>query len=535
MTTIPIIKGIEDNSRVKEIGSIYRRLGTSDWRINIKLDPGQRKKNFSLSQLGLMPRRRLLNATAPGDTVRAGYEKEFEICDATEWAHCLIGDCPIKNIREQEDHEQRCFSFEFEGITFFLPQIELARVLFFHYSYMSRLAMMPNGLNEEFDIQPGEEPDITEIHILPTSSLPLSPRGNPAQRRVLAWILLDDEIRRSFSSIAQYQLTEGQELNGHRHWRFRFDPPPLQNVRVSVRGQYLPESEVMFVYEVDSVENLSTRSSKRIEFFDPKLAEQQTGNAMNNQDSGVPTEELQIDDDELASADAGEYELQVPPVILSFSEPAHTTRKPYYGRKRAGAAKGSDEITPSGEARTEVSTDEPTIRGEIPAGVFDGVDDQSDDSHLHLHRFEAFVSMIDHLEAEGCELLSGEIQKLPVLQGHSKYRLPDGNPRCVVFRVLKYDHQIYALVEVDTTDKEKRLSTLLIRQPDNSYDWKSKVEELSQLLVKKSLRWPTKKLDKEFPDGYKRIPHQRTPDNNTLTLDSASLEHWAKRVLAAFF
>ena len=143
--------------------------------------------------------------------------------------------------------------------------------------------------------------------------------------------------------------------------------------------------------------------------------------------------------------------------------------------------------------------------------------------------------MIDHLEAEGCELLSGEIQKLPVLQGHSKYRLPDGNPRCVVFRVLKYDHQIYALVEVDTTDKEKRLSTLLIRQPDNSYDWNSKVEELSQLLVKKSLRWPTKKLDKEFPDGYKRIPHQRTPDNNSLILDSASVEHWAKRVFASFF
>ncbi len=482
-----------------------------------------------------MPRRRLLNATATGDTGRAGYEKELEICDATEWAHCLIGDCPIKNIREQEDYEQRCFSFEYDGITFFLPQIELARVLFFHYSYMSRLAMMPNGLNEEFDIQSGEEPDITEIHILPTSSLPLNPRGNPAQRRVLAWILLDDEVRRSFSSIAQYQLTEGQDLNGHRHWRFRFDPPPLQNVKVSVRGQYLPESEVMFVYEVDSVENLTTRSSKRIEFFDPKLAEQQAGNAMSNQDSGVPTDELQINDDELASSDAGEYELQVPPVILSFSEPAHTTRKPYDGRKRASAGKGSEEKFGTDEAHTEVSTDEPTIRGEIPAGVFDGVDDQSDDSHLYLDRFEAFILMVDLLEAQGCEVLAGEIRKLPVLQGHSKYCLPDGNPRCVVYRVLKYEHQIYALVEVDTTDKEKRLSTLLIRQPNDIYDWNSKVEELCQLLVKKSLCWPTKKLDRDFPEGYKRIPHQRTSDHNKLILDSASVEQWAKRVLGAFF
>ena len=105
----------------------------------------------------------------------------------------------------------------------------------------------------------------------------------------------------------------------------------------------------------------------------------------------------------------------------------------------------------------------------------------------------------------------------------------------MVYRVLKYEHQIYALVEVDTTDKEKRLSTLLIRQPNDVYDWSSKVEELCQLLVKKSLCWPTKKLDREFSEGYKRIPHQRVSDHNKLILDSASVEQWAKRVLGAFF
>ena len=353
-----------------------------------------------------MPRRRLLNVTATGDVARAGYEKEIQVYDATTWGHCLIGDCPIKNIREQEDHEQWCFKFESGGIEFFLPQIELARVLFFHYSYMTRLAMRPSGLKEEFDIQPGDEPDTAEIHILPTCSLPLNPRGNTAQRRVLAWILLDDEVRRSFSSIAQYQLTEGEDLNGYRLWRFRFDPPPLKNVKISLRGQYLPESEVMFVYEIDSVKNLNTQSSKQIEFFDPKLAEQSAGNATRRPDSGVPTEAFQINDDELASSDTGEYQLQVPPVILSFSEPAYTTRKPYDGRRRTRAGKGTEEINLTGDAHTEVSTDEPTIRGEIPSGVFDGVDDQSDDAHLYLHRFEAFVLMVDHLEANGCEVLS---------------------------------------------------------------------------------------------------------------------------------
>ncbi|WP_085919207.1 Tn7-like element transposition protein TnsE [Halomonas sp. CSM-2] len=534
-TTTPPIKGIEDNSRVKEIGSIYRRLGSSDWRINIKLDPGQRKKNFTLSQLGLMPRRRLLNATVSGDLKPAGYEKRIQAHNASAWLHCRIGDCPIKNVREQEDWQQWCFNFESGGTRFFLPQIELARVLFFHYSYMTRLAMIPNGLDEEFDIQPGDEPGKSEIHILPTSTLPLYPRSNTAQRRVLAWILLDNEVRRSFRSIAQYQLTEGKDMNGYRHWQFRFDPPPLEDVKFSVRGQYHQESEVFFVYEIDSIENLRASSSKQVEFYDPKFAEQQAGKSGSTQEAVVPSDQLHINDDELPATDSGEYQLQVPPVILSFSKPVYTTRKSSGYRKKSGSRKGSGEQVEPSDAQSEVSTDEPAIRGEKPGGVFDGIDDQSDDTNLYQHRFEAFISMVELLKTKGCEVIAGDIRKLPVLEGHSKYRLPDGNPRCLLYRLLSYGNQNYALLEVDTSDKEKRLSTLLLKQPTDPYDWNSMVEKLSQMLVKKSLRWPTKKLDKEFPNGYKRISHQRTSLHNKLFLESDSVKLWAYRVLATFF
>lgn len=529
-TTMPPVKGIKDNSRVKEIGSIYRRLGGSDWRINIKLDPGQRKENFGLSQLGLMPRRRVLNATEYFEP--AGYRKTIHVDNATRWSYCRIGDCPIKNVREQDDREQWCFKFESDDIQFFLPQIELARVLFFHYSYMTRLAMTPNGLNEEFDIQPGDEPNKTEIHILPTSTLPVSPRGNDAQRRVLAWILLDSEVRRSFGSIAQHQLTEGQDINGHRHFQFRFGPPPLVNVKMLVRGQYHHESEVFFVYEIDSVENLRSQSSKEIEFFDPKFPEQKSGQSGRVQKPTVHADQPEINDDEEPTADSGEYALQVPPVILSFSEPAYTTRKASDSRRRSGARKHSEERSEPGNSQTEVSTDEPTIRGEIPAGVFDGIDDQSDDAHLYSHKFEAFVSMVELLEAKGCQILFGDIKKLPVLHGYSKYRLPDGNPRCLLYQVMSYEHQNYALLEVDTTDKEKRLSTLLLKQSTDCYDWSLVVEELCQSLVKKSLRWPTKKLKKNFPDGHKRVPHQQTASEDKALLEPASLSHWADRVHA---
>ncbi len=57
--------------------------------------------------------------------------------------------------------------------------------------------MNPNGLDEEFDVQMGENPNRAEIHILPSSSLPMIVRGNPSQRRMLAWLLLDKEVRHS--------------------------------------------------------------------------------------------------------------------------------------------------------------------------------------------------------------------------------------------------------------------------------------------------------------------------------------------------
>jgi len=481
-----------------------------------------------------MPRRRLLNATETGDPKLAGYEKRIQVDNATTWLHCRIGDCPIKNVREQEDWQQWCFSFESGGTRFFLPQIELARVLFFHYSYMTRLAMIPNGLNEEFDIQPGDEPGKTEIHILPTSTLPMMARSHPEQRRVLAWILLDHEVRRSFSSIAQYQLREGEGLHGHRHWQFRFDPPLLANVEMSVRGQYVQESEIFFVYEIGSVENLSSQSSKEVEFFDPRFAEQKAGKSGSVQEPVIPDDQPQISDDEWPTSDSGEYALPVPPVTLSFSEPAYTTRKASDGRRRSGVRQGCLEegVVETDNGQTDVSTDEPTIRGTVPAGVFDGIDDQSEDSHLYTHKFDAFMSMTELLEIKGCRIISGDFIPLPVLKGHSKHRLPDGNPRHLLYRVLRYRHQNYALVEVDTSDPETRLSTLLLKQPIQKYDWHSKLSGLGKLLVKNSLRLHKKELEKEFPGGYQRIPHQQTTAASTDLLDPTTLSRWAGRVYA---
>lgn len=523
----PSIKGITDNSRIKEIGSVYRRLGGSDWRINVKLVPGQSKETFNISQLALITRRRVLNATEHFKP--AGYPWTIRIEDATAWLHRRIRECPIKNVSEQEDRDQWCFSFEYDGIEFFLPQIELARVLFFHYSYITRLAMIPNGLDEEFDIQLGDEPGKTEIHILPTSTLPLKARGNNNQRRILAWILLDEEARRSFCSIYQHQLIEGEEVHGHRHWKFRFDPPALANVELSVRGQYHKESHAFFVYEVYSVENLTPRSSKVVEFIDPKFVEQQAGDGGYFQEPAVPANEPMINDYELPTMDSKEHILDVPTVVLSFSEPVETTRKSSSARRQSGARKKGEEDSEPVNEQAEISTDEPTIRGDYPAGGFNAFEDQSDDLHLYIQKFEAFAAMIELLEKKGYRQVSGGIRKLPKLSGYSKHLLEDGNPRCISFYLLTKHSRNYVLLEVDTSDNN-RLSTLLLKQPSIHFNWEAAITILEKRLLQNSLNWPTLHLEDEFPDRYKRIPHPRTSSKNKDSLESNSLQHWADRV-----
>ena len=139
--------------------------------------------------------------------------------------------------------------------------------------------------------------------------------------------------------------------------------------------------------------------------------------------------------------------------------------------------------------------------------------------------------MSDLLEIKGCRIVAEEMIPLPALKGHSKYRLPDGNPRYLLYRVFRYQNQNYALVEVDTVGSEARLSTLLLKQPSEKYDWHSKLSAMGWSLVKTSLRWPTnKRLEKDFPAGFRRVPHQQNIQSRLGRKDTATLSHWMGRL-----
>lgn len=528
---VPRIKGIHDNSQIKAIGNIYRPIEGKDWKINLQLEPEQGKQALKISKLPLLARRRVLNATEPSPL--SGYKLECVIGDG-HWEEVKVGDCPLPGLAQRQDREQWCFRFKQDGVQFYLPQLELARVLFLYEPYLCRMAMHPGGLAEEFDIQLLEDPDSIQINLLPSTNLPKHVRSDHELRRALALVVLDPDMRRSFESISKYQVENGEDLDQYRVWQFRFDPPPLNQVHLTVRGHYDPKIATMFVYEVYGLEGVESNHPHNIHFFDPEFEHQIPGKGTAKPVQAINLPEVEIDDDELPVATGiQELVLESPQVVRSYRNPAHTTRSGKDKKRLAGGRKEDDLDEDQNDEIGSVGIDESSNSGQVMPGGIDGVDDQSDDAKNYAGRFQAFDAMVKVLvESKGCKKISSMHRQLPKNAGHSKPLLVDGNPRCWSIQILSFGYSRFALMEVDTQENRSRLSTLLVKQPEDNFDWKSVISELGTRVVRNSLQWPTKYLDSIFPsDHLQRISHPRTSSDNKDLLETESILHWADRVL----
>ena len=523
-------KGVENNSLIKEIGPLFRRHGDSGWQINVKLVPSQKKQYFRVSQLPILARRRVINAT---ETPRsAGYPSSVVIENAQRWNAEPINACPIPAVKRQEDSEEWCFVFRYNGTQYYLPQLELARVLFFHQAYLARLSMIQGGLAEEFDIQRTNNDGKTQINILPTCTLPQQARKDNGLMGVLTWILLDPDVRQSFESIARYQLQDGDDQDKHREWHFQFDPPQLAGAKLALRGHYEKERNAFFVYEVHGLANLPAHCPADVEIVDPKLTEGKTDQRRVVPPSPSSAPMVRIDDGGVPDSDRRETRVQAPKVAFEFATPVTPTRRGT-GRRRAG---GSDRLNGDGpdspgNTGLDVSTNEASILGTLPPADYDALEDQSDDSHLYADKFEAFDAMVNQLlRMPGCHGIHREIRKLPHVNGYSKHLLKDNTPRCMAYHRIKKNGSVYELLEVDTSDNSKPLSTLLLLHKNQPFGSELNIREWEIELLKNSLTWPKKWIKSNYGSGFRGITHPQVSSVAETLLEEKVIIRWAERV-----
>lgn len=526
----PILKNFPENSVITEIGAFFRRINELNWRINIGLEPKQDKGYVSISQIPLLARKSVLNPTT--EPKQAGYPKTLVIGSTQSWRSETINTCPIPAVKVGNNKNEWCFVFENEDICYYLPQLELARVLFLHNAYMVRLSLINQGISKEFDLDMFSLLNDPKITILPNCSLPAYARADYSQRRILAWIILHDDTRRSFDSIYAHLRQESYEKGPYHLWHFRFDPPPLTGTQLTFNGQYDKKSQTFFIYQIHGITKLPSFPVNKVYFIDPAYTETQSGTGAilpANPSRHLP---LEIDDDQSPGVKSTTQKIELKSIELNFACPFQTQR---VGNKKKVTGNGQSVEDGFQTSTTEakiVSTDESTVLGSLPSADFDSIDDTSDDAHLYADKFKAFDEMVKLLVSmPDCQHVTSKLRKLPALKRHKRHLLADGNPRCLSFHVVRKNGKNYALIEVDTSDDSLRLSMLLIKPlAPSSPPWEVILKELERLLVERSLSWPITYLKRICGEDYRRISHPKTSLDGQSAFAEEAINRWAERV-----
>ncbi|CAM4136132.1 Tn7-like element transposition protein TnsE [Psychrobacter arenosus] len=476
------INGFPENSQIRYIGKIFKHNHLKSW--NLKLCLKDRKTNFlrhtRLSNLPALAKRRYINPTNT-QVATGGYSLSLDNLSTSDWQ---------EGIDSESDGNTFVFAYSnnhLSGIKVHIPQIEFARILFFHNAYLARNCVDNGILSREFWIRKTVDDSIL-IDILPTCTLPLKTFNSEAERRLLAWILLDDNARIAYESIAKLYHEEALDKGGIRSWNFRFKPPQLTNLSLKTKGWFDKATNNYYVHEIIGISNVESFISEKVYFYSDKFKiGVQASNKGGNAGGAGLTDSDSIDDQNDANIDTKIKKLDIPKTSFSFASPIETRK---VAKKRAKGRIDAN-IEPNDEfVELDLNTDEATIDGTACQADFSGLDDQSDELQLYMRRFEAFKMLIERLSQEDKICYDENLHFLPAVGRSRLHRTIDGNRRSLLELQLKTKTAYFIVLEIDMNDTDRMLSTLIIKV-EGFEQWDQQLEKTLQLIVQRSINWPT--------------------------------------------
>lgn len=523
------LKGFKDDTWINGIGNLYRKKGAIQWGINLSIHPkgDNGKDSTTLSNAPVLVRKRKINPTYDY-YFKESSEKSFVISTTREWSVERICDCPARDRLAKSEAGEYCFVFSLaDGTTVYLPQFELARMLFFKNGYLARTALEHDLLNIEYSPEYDKESDRTIINVLDSFSGNKELFSDYGFRRLFAWILMDPEARRSYDSIGAYQLNHGYDVGQYRRWSFRFDPPALEDARMRVKGYINADSQTMLVHEIIGLRYIPMNVPERVVFYHPSFYTKVSGNGLGNGSGANRPPGHKVDDAAEGSRENKPVALEGYATEFEFDRAIETSK---ICEKKKLTGRGRKDDDEPGEASSDVSTEEQGPGGDLPSADWDNMNDQTDDAHLYLNKFASYFKMLELLEeTHGCWIVIYKLRKLPVIGKCKKHVVePDGEPRCMSVAHVTADTTGYYLLEVDTSDAAKALSTRVIRACAIR-DIEPHLYEIEKQLLKASLSWPKEHLDKLVgADNHFWVPHQKSKQGGALT--GEDIDKWTQRM-----
>lgn len=351
-------------------------------------------------------------------------------------------------------------------------------------------------------------------------------------RDLFSWLLLSEGVKQSFESIWRC-LNQDRFSSGGRYtrWQFNFEPPAtISGASMEVLGPLDWDSKEILVWEIKTLQGLELNCFQPILFHHPALKLSVSGEGGGTRNPSSSNDDIILDDEEDTNEDNDRQLLDLPMEGLSFRGQRHT-RAVYQGQRvsRFGQKLEGEEL-PGDGALLGLCDD--VTGGEIPPTELQQLEGQQEEQQeeqeqqkvdVFPNRFELLKKIIKQIANKpDIDLLELEVKPLPQVLRRSYHQMDDGSPRCYLkahFR-LKNGVDKY-LLEVDTSDNKKRLSTRIVKM-------KSGVKTslaISQILkdtVHGSLRWPMSIA--EYCDSNEPIHHPK--DGEVSRQDS-----WLQRLL----
>jgi len=128
-----------------------------------------------------------------------------------------------------------------------------------------------------------------------------------------------------------------------------------------------------------------------------------------------------------------------------------------------------------------------------------------------------------------CSIINQETLPLPKVGRSQQHQLENGSPRAIRAVRVRYENNEAVLLEVDTSDGIKMLSTKVLFRSDQR-DWIEHFTQIRKGIVAKSIAWPNELLDSLFGElSHVGINHPKHQGAEAGNIPVESIEGWALR------
>ncbi len=522
------INHFDHNVTVTHIGGLFKGSRSQIWSINLQCSPIQTKRFTNFSNAAMLIRGKKLNCSerqlSQPNLVITLSDQDFLAPSSLKDFDDLTTDSKLAYF----EGIQTSFIIKRENQpVIHLPQFELARTLFLINSYFCRASLSTTTIQHEFEVIQNDDENL--IVFLENNTMPLKLVNQKGTQGLLAWLLLDPNAKQSFESICRYFNTQLKDENGWKKWIFQFDPPSMDGWTLHLRGRYNSSQNDFLVEEIVGIE-IDSDIPTNITFSHPSFIQiktqgQQSGQGYKPEDSG--SLDSTIEDDATASIEQGIRVLNGNESWVSFIKPLEINKK---GKSKITGQKAKDgnDDDESGSGHL-VSTDEANSAGDLPAADVGGKKDHTNYDEKYTQRYNDFNSMIGLLQTEHqCMLYESITHELMKVGRSECHKIGDNKLRTIKFVHLTQRGKDFLLIELDTSDGIKSISTKLIHLTTD--DWKVYLDDIKKHLVAKSLSWPNQLFNDLFGENsHIHIVHPRFPTQESGSSDSVS--NWAVRIM----